>query len=520
MRELDVTPITYDKSYDTTILPDGTIRIDGLGYRPIGAYRIPSTLLGRQVTGIGEWAFAVQSGLTSISIHGGIRNIGANAFFGTASLTGIDVDQGNEFFASLDGILYNRVTAAFTHIPAALSGSVNISYGIRTISSSDFAGRTGLTGVTIPASVTRIEQGAFANTGIWNNTPWGGVVYAGNWAVGIRGDFAGAVTLRGDTVGIGDAAFMESEIRSLTIPGSVTRVGTNIFANAHNNPSVIWHYNPALTAANFSAYLTQVNIPPGIQSIPANTFRNARRLTSITIPNSVTAIGNWAFENTGLTAVTIPGGVRTIGSGAFLNCTSLRSVTFLPNNNLTAIGGSAFQNTGITSVALPSGITAIGSFAFADNTWLINVSFGAHNNLSLIEFGAFMNTRLTSITLPASASIIDQNVFWGCGFLTVYMEAATPPGIDTKHGTIENWNPGSRPVILGVTLSADRTHVVSFVRTASSIQNQHAPGGITAPHRAGFTFGGWATRAGGPAVFTASNIHTAPVGTTLFAIWL
>jgi hypothetical protein len=65
-------------------------------------------------------------------------------------------------------------------------------------------------------------------------------------------------------------------------------------------------------------------------------------LTSITIPNSVTSIGNMAFADcTGLTSITIPNSVTSIGARAFEGCTGLTSIT-IPNS-VTSIGSSAFR---------------------------------------------------------------------------------------------------------------------------------------------------------------------------------
>jgi len=63
--------------------------------------------------------------------------------------------------------------------------------------------------------------------------------------------------------------------------------------------------------------------------------------------------------------------------------------------------------------------------------------------------------------------------------------------------------------------------VVSFTKSASSIDNPTATHGITAPYRKGYMFGGWSTMNGGTtAAYTAANVNTAPNGTTLYAIWI
>ena len=92
----------------------------------------------------------------------------------------------------------------------------------------------------------------------------------------------------------------------------------------------------------------------------------------MSIPNSVTTIGNSAFEGcTGLTSIAIPDNVETISSSTFEGCTSLASVSF--GDRITAIGGSAFRKTAITEVLLPQTVTSVGGSAFADCDNIIKV---------------------------------------------------------------------------------------------------------------------------------------------------
>ncbi len=137
----------------------------------------------------------------------------------------------------------------------------------------------------------------------------------------------------------------------------------------------------------------------------------------MTIPNSVTSIGNYGFDFcSSLTSVTIPNSVTSIGGGAFLSCSSLTSVT-IPNS-VTSIGDGVFQNcTSLTSVTIPNSITSIGESAFAGCTSLTSVTIP--NSVTSIGDGAFSGTGLTNITIPSSVTSIGDGAFESSGLKSV-----------------------------------------------------------------------------------------------------
>jgi hypothetical protein len=151
-------------------------------------------------------------------------------------------------------------------------------------------------------------------------------------------------------------------------------------------------------------------------SIVAHTFDNCRSLISVTIPNSVITIGDYAFNNCRGLSLIIFNSVITIGSYAFLNCHGLISVT-IPNS-VTTIGERAFMYCyGLTSVTIPNSVTTIGDHAFYDCHNLTSVNIP--NSVTNIENGAFAYCRsLASVTIPNSVTSIGNEVFTVCESLT------------------------------------------------------------------------------------------------------
>jgi len=144
--------------------------------------------------------------------------------------------------------------------------------------------------------------------------------------------------------------------------------------------------------AFFRQRITSVTIPNSVTSIRVGAFAN-NQLTSVTIPNSVTSIGDAAFANNQLTSIIIPGSVTSIGRGVFAN-NQLTSVT-IPNS-VTSIGDSAFANNQLTSVTIPGSVTSIGAWAFRNNQ-LTSITIGANvkieNDSISREFFDFYNTQ-------------------------------------------------------------------------------------------------------------------------------
>lgn len=97
-------------------------------------------------------------------------------------------------------------------------------------------------------------------------------------------------------------------------------------------------------------------------------------ITSVTIPNSVTTIGNRAFYGCNdLTSIAIPDEVESIGNEAFYGC-EFTSIVF--PKKLVSIGRSAFQYSALQSVIIPNNVTSLGEYCFSNMSSLQSIDFG------------------------------------------------------------------------------------------------------------------------------------------------
>ena len=170
-------------------------------------------------------------------------------------------------------------------------------------------------------------------------------------------------------------AIARDKMDSIVIPSSIQSIGEYAFAETSLR-SVTIEGNPSLGAYIFydCRYLTTVNLSNSLTTIGELMFFACDSLQRITIPNSVTVIKSSAFQSCdNLSYVFLGSNVERIESSAFIHCESLNSI-FLPNK-LKTIQSMAFFNTGLTSITIPNSVTFLGPGVFRDCTNLTRVVF-------------------------------------------------------------------------------------------------------------------------------------------------
>ena len=168
--------------------------------------------------------------------------------------------------------------------------------------------------------------------------------------------------------------------------------------------------------------MTSITIPSSVTSLGDYCFLGCSGLTSITIPSSVTSLGRGCFSGcSGLTSITIPSSVTSLGESCFKGCSGLTSIT-IPSS-VTSLGNDCFDNcSGLTSITIPSSVTSLGYDCFYGCSGLTSITIPS-SVTSLGEYCFCGCSGLTSITIPSSVTSLGNDCFYGCKNLeTVYFE--------------------------------------------------------------------------------------------------
>ena len=295
---------------------------------------IPDVYKGFPVTAIGEKAFDGCKTLTQVTIPDSITSIGAWAFQLCDSLVNI----------TIPGSVQSIGLRAFSNCDSLTS--ITIPEGVITIDNSAFDACSNLKNITIPASVTDF---------------------------GDRSPFYGCPKLTGIWVNENNPAYSSDEKGVLFNKDKTELIKMPCgFKGAYAIPSGVKSFSGAFQSCKS---LTSITIPDGVTTIGETEFADCQSLVSITLPDSVTSIGSFAFYDCrSLESIIIPQGLKILSSSAFGYCYSLKSVT-IPDG-VTNIHDRVFEScTGLESVTIPHSVTEIYYYAFDNCKKLTSITY-------------------------------------------------------------------------------------------------------------------------------------------------
>ncbi|MBQ8719573.1 MAG: leucine-rich repeat protein [Clostridia bacterium] len=392
-----------------------------------------------KVTSIGDSAFQ-RTGLTYFKYPESVTNYNDTHFYGCLSLKTVElnstiasiagrrndrnilsycgsieqiiVPETNPNFVSVDGVLYDKAKTIIYFYPPQKDptgytipetvkeiylmafayysfNEITLPEGLEKIGSHAFY-CSQLKSIYIPASVTSIGERAFR--GGYSSEPS---------RAALESVLETVVFAPGsELTSIGEYAFGDNPVlKSIVFPDNVSTLGKYVLSECDN--------------------LESVTLPAALETLPQYCFRQCTKLKTVVLQEGLTTIDNYVFyagsstavSNNAMTEITIPSTVTKIGDQAFSMCVGLESVIFTEGSQLTTIGSKAFYGAGLNGIALPTNVTSLGNQAFQNCDKLEEMDLSA-TKLTSIGDNAFTGcTSLESVKLPATLTTIGKRAF-------------------------------------------------------------------------------------------------------------
>lgn len=527
-------PLLYIPSY---IGRKPVVSIAGRAFnasKALTAVYVPST-----VKDIGDSAFSGCNNLDRVSLQGGNLKIGNRAFAGCRSLkrvvfNGAAAELGDYAFwdCSKIAIYYTQNVTAIgecAFIGSGLSGELDLR-GVKNIKSSAFKGCE-ITSITFGKNLSEIGPSAFFNCDDLNEIKLSDendeYVYVDGCLIR-RSDNTlvlglASVVIPETVVSIGDYAFAyRKNLSEIAIPSSVTAIGSYAFANCENLKTIevsqsvksiqscVFKSCVSLTKATWrtlvsvpdSAFegcsaLTDVKLS-NVTKIGERAFSGCIGLKEIILPQSLTEIGEYAFNKTALASITLPqsidkvgngwfsdckyletvnfdGKIKEIGNSAFIGCISLKNIE-IPSS-VVNIGNSAFSSCiSLKNIEIPSSVVSIGNFAFRGCSVLSEVLF--NEGLKTIGESAFRACKcLSSVQWPLSLEEIGAGAFASTSFPEIYVPKFIKQGSNvfaSSHGTQSMLN----STVLGSLIDAFIPNSIDTLEYAALKWSHYKPVGM------------------------------------------
>ena len=405
-----------------------------------GLYNVTTVTLPESLTIIRENAFNSCSSLTEITIPDGVKELQFYAFGFCVNLKSVKMPAGLTTMGY--GVFTNCTSLTEITIPEGVSiipgwafgyckalSSVTLPESVTEIWGDAFEGCTALTEITLPSNLQRIEQNAFTETGLTSITIPASVTTMNDqcvgyireytydewgWQIGYTDTVDSDFVINGYTYSTAEIYAQENGITFNSI-GEKEMKGT---ITVSDTETIEWVVDPDAGVLTISGsgrmpdyslsepapwsiyypYFTKAVVEKGVTAIGCYAFIDHTALTGITIADTVDYLGDYAFSGcSALTDCAIPDAVYMIGSDCFAMCQALEDVE-LPAE-LTYLAYGAFRGSGIKSVEIPAGVTTWYEQVFADCPNLQSVSVHEDNPALTVVDGVLYTAAMDRLLL-------------------------------------------------------------------------------------------------------------------------
>lgn len=384
-------------------IPEGTLFLNRSAFA--SAKHLTRLTFPESITWLDADALWGAEAMTELVLPASMKNMGDGSMPYQGALQKVEITQGNQWYQSVDGVVYSRDGKTLVYFPCGKGGTYDIPEGVTAISVYAFQGNGSLEGLTLPEGVTMLPAGIFSSmSALKALTLPASLQSMEDWSMPTGESFQ-AVTVR------------EGNSQYQSIDGVLfSRDGKTLL------------YYPSGRQGNYT-------VPEGTISLAGSAFASAYGLRSITFPEGITALPDYLFSGAAnLEEVHLPASLIELGEGALPAYGALRRVEVAAGNPVYKdIDGVLFQGTALllyppahgSSYDVPPGTTTIGNYAFEGRDMLQTVTIP--RSITELSERMFSNcTSLLRVSLPITLQKIGKRAFANCIALS---GITLPPGL-------------------------------------------------------------------------------------------
>lgn len=415
---------------------------------------------------IGKSAFANNTALRKVKLSNATEEVCESAFADCTALTSVEILGGGDAETKFGDYVFNGCSSLTT---------ITLSEKVSDISLSMFNGCENLRDILVNDNNTAYKSVG----GVLYSKDGAQIVYCPGKNLTLKDGATGEFVLPDTVTVIGDYAFAgHSAIEKIEIGAQITKIGSNAFAYCSELEELVFAERTTdLTIGDYAfAYCgslsndAKMTLPDTVTAIGDYAFY-AAGVKEIGLGTGLKTIGDYAFAKTDLTAIVIPATVESFGDYLFSGCIKLTTVEINVSTN--ALIGTFEGCTALETATVQNGVTEIGEKAFygAGKNAESGLTFAIPDTVEIIGAGAFEESGIASVTIPAKTSLISQGAFRKTDKLTTVTFAATAEGeekvaltIDGKAATQEAYEYGafSSSAITAIVLPERLTKIGNF----------------------------------------------------------
>lgn len=447
----NLSSVTFE---NTTDRPSALSTIGASAFK---ATSITSVTFPITVQSLGASSFESCKGLTKLVLPNSINTLDSRAFRGCENISELQLPNATSTIG--DYVFENCSSLTIVELPEGLTftgkgefkncknlSSVSIPSTMQTIGDETFMQCVALMKMELPDSVTSLGRSSFEQCSNLREVRYPEILTEIKDRAFFNASRLVSNVFPETLTTIGSSAFENCEaFNDLTIPVNVTVIGGRAFANCDGINILTIKSDKIASCGDgifYECLLREVKFPEGITTIPARLFSQAKftPTSRMTIPNTVTTIGDYAFAGTNtyqanLSVIEFEEGTELtkIGASAFAYCTALKQFTIPETTE--EIGANAFANCiNILSIEIPENVTKIGTGAFFGCEVLSEITYNAIR-VTTSNQNIFAKCNVKKITIGENVRAFPANLFKGAQFskndatgeeemITVYIPAS------------------------------------------------------------------------------------------------